>query len=204
MSVAADALAHAPLASASGGTAVTSCEVGRQSRLELSTRPSYSLPRWQWSRRVASRHITLLGAMLFNSLVFVGFFVVVYGGYLALQGKLRVQNLWLLAGSWLFYGYWDRRFLGLLILSSSIDFFTAIQLRHARSPRHKKWWLLASLVSNLSILGFFKYFGFFAESLVGLLDMLGISADAPILQLLHLPGDRLRDRRLSRRTRTRS
>jgi len=122
--------------------------------------------------------------MLFNSLVFVGFFVVVYGGYLALQGKLRAQNLWLLGASWLFYGYWDWRFLGLLILSSSIDFFTALRIVRSKSAHGKKWWLLASLVSNLSILGFFKYFGFFAESLVDLLDMVGISADVPSLQFV--------------------
>jgi D-alanyl-lipoteichoic acid acyltransferase DltB (MBOAT superfamily) len=122
--------------------------------------------------------------MLFNSLVFVGFFFVVYGGYLALRSKLRLQNTWLLAASWLFYGYWDYRFLGLLILSSSIDFFTGKRIAAAATQAGKRRWLLVSLLSNLSILGFFKYFGFFAENLTALLGAVGIHVDAPTLQFV--------------------
>lgn len=122
--------------------------------------------------------------MLFNSLVFVGFFAIAYGGYLVLQDRLQSQNAWLLAASWLFYGYWDHRFLALLILSSSIDFFTGGRIHAAATPRGRKSWLLVSLASNLTILGFFKYFGFFAESLIDLFALLGVRLDAPTLQFL--------------------
>ncbi|MCW5800884.1 MAG: MBOAT family protein [Deltaproteobacteria bacterium] len=122
--------------------------------------------------------------MLFNSLVFVGFFVVFYTGYLALRAKLRVQNAWLLGCSWLFYGFWDVRFLGLLILSTSIDFFTAQRIAAASERVGKRRWLLVSVIANLLILGFFKYFGFFADNLVALLSAIGISVDTPTLEFL--------------------
>jgi D-alanyl-lipoteichoic acid acyltransferase DltB (MBOAT superfamily) len=122
--------------------------------------------------------------VLFNSLVFIGFFIAFYAGYLALRARLTPQNLWLLAASWLFYGYWDYRFLGLLILSSSIDFFTGIKIHQAASSRTKRRWLLVSVVCNLTILGFFKYFNFFADTLIELAGLVGISIDAPSLQFV--------------------
>jgi alginate O-acetyltransferase complex protein AlgI len=122
--------------------------------------------------------------MLFNSLVFVAFFTVFYTVYLALRARLKLQNTWLLGASWFFYGYWDYRFLGLLILSSSIDFVTARRMVVAQSPRGKRGWLLVSIACNLAILGFFKYFGFFADNLVAIASACGFSLDAPTVQFV--------------------
>ena len=60
--------------------------------------------------------------MLFNSLEFLAFFAIFYCVYLALFRAHKVQNLWLLVGSYLFYGWWDWRFLGLLLVSTVIDY----------------------------------------------------------------------------------
>jgi alginate O-acetyltransferase complex protein AlgI len=122
--------------------------------------------------------------MLFNSFAFIAFFAGVYGIYLALGRKLRLQNSWLLAASWFFYGYWDWRFLGLLILSSSIDYFTAHRMKRARDRRTRKRWLVITLVSNLGILGAFKYFDFFVDSLRTLFDAIGFALDAPTLSVV--------------------
>ncbi|HEY4240981.1 MAG TPA: MBOAT family O-acyltransferase [Kofleriaceae bacterium] len=117
--------------------------------------------------------------MLFSSFVFVAFFLVFYGLYLTLMKHVKAQNALLLAGSWFFYAWWDWRFLGLLILSSTIDYVAGLGMRKG-SPNRKKW-LVASMTSNLVILGFFKYFDFFSGSLAHLLGVFGVHADLPIL-----------------------
>jgi D-alanyl-lipoteichoic acid acyltransferase DltB (MBOAT superfamily) len=115
--------------------------------------------------------------VLFNSGTFVGFFIVVYAAYFALQGRLRAQNLLLVAAGWTFYGYWDWRFLGLLIFSTCLDFFLALGIERAPDERTRKRLLTISMVSSLSILGCFKYFNFFTESASHLLRVLGLRYD---------------------------
>jgi D-alanyl-lipoteichoic acid acyltransferase DltB (MBOAT superfamily) len=70
--------------------------------------------------------------MLFNSLEFAAFFVVIYVLYLATMRRVRAQNLLLLAGSYFFYGCWDWRFLGLIALSTTVDFLVALVLDRRR------------------------------------------------------------------------
>ena len=113
--------------------------------------------------------------MLFNSKAFFVFFVVVYASYLALHRRHRAQNVLLLAASLFFYGYWDWRFLGLMALSSGVDFFTALQIHKSDDPKRRKLFLIISLVVNLGVLGFFKYFNFFAENMTALLGAAGIA-----------------------------
>ena len=122
--------------------------------------------------------------MLFNSKTFIIFFIVVYALYIFFRRDKKTQNIILLISSYVFYGAWDWRFLFLLLLSTCIDFFVGRALDHAEGARHRKILLAASVVSNLSILGFFKYFNFFADSLVQLLNHLGMSADYVTLNVI--------------------
>ena len=107
--------------------------------------------------------------MLFNSFEFAVFLPVVFLCYWALQrNNPRAQNVWLLAASYVFYGWWDWRFLGLLLLSSVTDFGIGLALEDAR-PSRRRLIVWTSVAVNLSILGFFKYFGFFIDSAATLL-----------------------------------
>jgi alginate O-acetyltransferase complex protein AlgI len=112
--------------------------------------------------------------MLFNSFVFVGFFLVVYTAYVFFHRHYRIQNVILLVASYVFYGYWDWRFLSLIGVSTLVDFWAAQLIAGGGSPRARKVPLVASICTNLGILGFFKYFGFFAESFARLMGLLGI------------------------------
>ena len=111
--------------------------------------------------------------MVFNSLVFLVFFVVVYSLYRLLPH--RQQNVLLLVASYFFYGWWDWRFLSLIFLSTAIDYVAGkiIYISKER-PRRRKVALIVSMTSNLAILGFFKYFNFFADNLVVLLQWAGL------------------------------
>ena len=109
--------------------------------------------------------------MVFNSLDFLVFFTAVYGLYLVLQH--RAQNLLLLGASYVFYGYWDWRFLALLLASTGADYLFGLRIGDTADPRRKKGWLWASMVVNLGVLFFFKYFNFFADSAIAALNALG-------------------------------
>jgi D-alanyl-lipoteichoic acid acyltransferase DltB (MBOAT superfamily) len=120
--------------------------------------------------------------MLFNSLAFLVFFAIVFAVYLPLPR--RAQNLWLLAASYFFYGAWNWRFLGLILLSTAISFAAALAIGASRSPRRRRAVLAASLVADLGILGAFKYAGFFAESLRELFALFGVPLSAFTLDVL--------------------
>ncbi|MCC6545751.1 MBOAT family protein [Candidatus Sumerlaeota bacterium] len=111
--------------------------------------------------------------MLFNSWIFFAFALVVLPLYHALP--LRWQNRMLLVASYVFYGTWDYRFLFLLLLTTSIDYFVACGMGRTDDPKKRKLLLGVTLVSNLSVLGFFKYFNFFSEQLEALLHTLGFN-----------------------------
>lgn len=113
--------------------------------------------------------------MLFNSLPYFIFLPIVFFTYWIILGKtLKLQNLFLLFASYLFYGWWDYRFLILIILSSVIDYYSALFISKTNYKRNKRFWLVVSLISNLGLLGFFKYFNFFLESWVEGWSQLGI------------------------------
>ncbi len=120
--------------------------------------------------------------MVFNSLHFLWFFVVVYAAYRVLPH--RAQNWLLLVASYYFYASWDWRFLGLLIASTLVDYSCALALGRTESARTRKTILFASLTFNLTLLGFFKYFNFFADSLHGLFGAVGWRADFVTLEVL--------------------
>jgi len=123
--------------------------------------------------------------LLFNSLHFLWFFVLVWGAYWVLRRRRRVQNGLLLVASYFFYGYWDWRFLSLILLSTVVDYGCGLAM--ARSPRGapgRTRWLILSLVVNLGALGFFKYWNFFVESFQDLLAGFGFDTSAGTLRIL--------------------
>lgn len=118
--------------------------------------------------------------MIFNSLVFWVFFAAVYGLYRALPH--RGQNVLLLVSSYFFYGWWDWRFLSLIFISTVVDYWAGLAMERAgENERRRRIALWVSVATNLGILGFFKYFNFFADSLAGLLQVVGV--DTPVRHL---------------------
>lgn len=100
--------------------------------------------------------------MLFNSFSFLIFFAVVYP--LARVLPATAQKRWLLTASLVFYGWWDWRYLGLLLFTTTLDWFIALRIEGTRTdPARKKAWVTASVVSNVGVLFAFKYLGFFAS-----------------------------------------
>jgi len=102
--------------------------------------------------------------MLFNSIEFLIFFPIVFILYWFLSDRLTLQNLLLLGASYIFYAWWDWRFLSLIIISSVIDYVAGLSIYKAKTDKQRKFWLMVSLVANLGFLSIFKYYNFFAES----------------------------------------
>ena len=120
--------------------------------------------------------------MVFNSLHFLWFFLVVYALYRVLPH--RGQNWLLLIASYYFYAAWDWRFLWLLIASTVVDYSCGRLLERTGDPRRRKWLLGLSLTFNLTLLGFFKYFNFFADNLHAVFGALGWQLDFVTLRVL--------------------
>lgn len=120
--------------------------------------------------------------MLFNSLEFAVFFIIVYSLYLVLNHKW--QNRMLLAASYVFYGAWNWKFLSLILISTILDYFCGIEIDRSSDIKRKKFFLLLSVCGNLFILGIFKYFNFFASSLQGLLGHFGFSVQPHFLHII--------------------
>ena len=126
--------------------------------------------------------------MLFNSFSYLVFLPTVFFIYWSLSRfELKFQNLFLLIVSYFFYAFWDWRFLGLIILSTCVDFWVGSKIFEANTKNEKKYWLLCSVLVNLSILGFFKYFNFFSLSILDGLALLGINIEAGLLVNVILP-----------------
>jgi len=102
--------------------------------------------------------------MVFTSLTFVLFLALVFAGYWML-GRRGPQNFLILVASYVFYGWWDWRFLSLIVASSVIDFTAGVMMGRTERTAARRGWLMLSIGANLGMLGFFKYFNFFAGSL---------------------------------------
>ena len=100
------------------------------------------------------------------------------------RDRLRVQNAFLLLVSYLFYGWWDWRFLSLLFASSLLDFLVGLGLQRTDHPAGRKALLACSLIGNLGMLGFFKYYNFFVDSFVQMLHGFGIEASPSTLNII--------------------
>jgi alginate O-acetyltransferase complex protein AlgI len=121
--------------------------------------------------------------VLFNSLTFAVFYLVVFTLYWLLRARTP-QNVLLLAASWVFYGTWSWKFLLLLIGSSLLDYACALLIERARTIQRKRLVLTISVTANLLLLATFKYFGFFVAEFAGLLEALGIGASVPVLEIV--------------------
>lgn len=112
--------------------------------------------------------------MLFNSIDFVIFLPVVFILYwFAVKSDLKKQNILLLISSYFFYGYWDWRFLSLIFMSSLVDYFVGMSVYKHNPPNKRKQILWISILFNISLLGFFKYYNFFVDSFVNAFTFLG-------------------------------
>lgn len=119
--------------------------------------------------------------MLFNQWSFLAFFVTVFAAYASLPR--RGQNVLLLVASYLFYSFWDWRFLSLLLLSTVTDYWIGIALGGA-NHRWRERLVRLSVVINLVFLGIFKYFNFFVGSVAALLRSVGLQANVPSLNVI--------------------
>src|SRR5712692_1308849 len=125
--------------------------------------------------------------MLFDSPAYFLFLIPVVLLYWRLSH--RAQNIFLLLASYFFYGWWDWRFLALMIGSTTVDFLIAQKIAPVSSNPNRKKCFVFSLVLNFTILGVFKYFDFFAGSFLGALDRLGIhNIPLPLIRIILPPG----------------
>lgn len=124
-----------------------------------------------------------LHSMLFNTLIFVVFFAVVLAGYWGLRSWETRKNL-LLVASYIFYGAWNPPFAILLFSTTALDFFLGARIAAAKRPAARKAWMIASVTSNLSMLGFFKYGNFMLENTRWLLAHAGIAYNPPHLGII--------------------
>lgn len=109
--------------------------------------------------------------MLFNSLIFIVFAIIFYLAFRIIGKNIKVRLIWLTAASFFFYGWWDWRFLSLILISGLIDFIAALGI--AKFPKHRRTLLVLSIIGNLGSLALFKYSGFVAENIDKLLGLQG-------------------------------
>ena len=123
--------------------------------------------------------------MLFNSIEFAIFLPIVFAIYWLLRSHLKLQNLFVVLASYVFYGWWDYKFLLLIAFTSLCSYASGLliqksQITNDQSPIAKLWlWL--NIVLNLGILAIFKYYDFFVTSLAG---MLGVDASRHLLHVI--------------------
>ncbi|KZS42095.1 acyltransferase [Aquimarina aggregata] len=112
--------------------------------------------------------------MVFNSLDFLIFLPIVFICYWFLfSKKIKIQNSFLLLASYLFYGLWDWRFLFLIFASTLVDFIIGQAIYNSNSDKKRKTWLWFSVIFNVGLLGFFKYYNFFIDSWVDFISVFG-------------------------------
>ena len=122
--------------------------------------------------------------MLFPTLSFGLFFIVVFALSWSLRNTDGLRKFALLAASYFFYGCWDWRFTALLAGSSSLNYIAGLALARAPSERARSIIAGVAVALNLLVIGAFKYYGFFIESLASLLDHVGLARDLPFLEVI--------------------
>lgn len=123
--------------------------------------------------------------MLFNSIDFAIFLPIVFFLYWFFSKKsLRLQNLLIGVSSYIFYGWWDYRFLFLIFFSTCIDYFIGIFIYNEKDRTKKKYFLWVSILVNLGFLGFFKYYNFFLENFVNAFTFLGRDINSNSLNII--------------------
>lgn len=143
--------------------------------------------------------------MFFNSFQFVGFFFIVWIAIAILlrsnclrvffpstvdvdKWAIRIRNTFIVAASYYFYSAWDWRFLGLIWVSTLVDYICGRlidrEYQKGSGARQKKWFVVLSITTNLGILGFFKYYDFFIKSTTALLSSFDLHPSIPLLKVV--------------------
>ncbi|MBO6606962.1 MBOAT family O-acyltransferase [Psychroserpens sp.] len=123
--------------------------------------------------------------MLFNSIDFVIFLPIVFACYWLLRRfHVNYQNSLVVISSYLFYAWWDYRFLSLIIFSTIVDYLVGNQLKIANTESKRKLLLGCSLIANLGLLGFFKYYNFFIESWIEAWSKIGVELEISTLKII--------------------
>lgn len=120
--------------------------------------------------------------MLFNSFEYLIFLPLVFIAYWCLRNYRNLQNILIVVASYVFYGWWDSRFLILIFFTTLCSYLSGILIEKLRA---KKWVLCGNIIINLAILGYFKYFNFFATELKSLLNVaFGYEADWTLVNVI--------------------
>ena len=114
--------------------------------------------------------------MTFTTFTFLIFLVFVFSLYWFLKGRAQ-QNILLVTASYCFYSWWDYRFCALMLIASLVDFSVGLGLSRTQKSISRKALLLTSILCNFGMLGFFKYFDFFAQNFAAMLNVVGFKAD---------------------------
>ena len=123
--------------------------------------------------------------MLFNSLDFAIFLPIVFLLYwFVAQKNLKLQNALIVLASYVFYGWWDWRFLSLIIFSTVVDYLVGQKLKVEEKQSKRKVLLWTSILVNLGFLGFFKYYNFFLENFVDAFSLFGMQINANSLNII--------------------
>lgn len=123
--------------------------------------------------------------MLFNSLDFAIFLPIVFLLYwFVFNRNLKAQNIFLVIVSYVFYGWWDWRFLGLILFSTMVDYTLGNAMRKGKTESYRKRLLWISLIVNLGLLGFFKYFNFFVDNFTTAFKFFGYTISESNLNII--------------------
>ena len=123
--------------------------------------------------------------MLFNSLDFAIFLPIIFLIYWKiLRKKIKSQNSLILVSSYIFYGWWDWRFLSLILFSTIVDFIIGQLIFKSESNKKRKILLITSLLVNLGLLGFFKYYNFFLDNFIQAFSLFGRSISSSSLKII--------------------
>ncbi len=123
--------------------------------------------------------------MFFNSIDFAIFLPIVFVLYwFVTNHNLKLQNFLIVAASYLFYGWWDWRFLSLILFSTMLDYSVGLGLLKQENPRTRKILLWTSIIVNLGFLGFFKYYNFFLDNFTTAFSFFGASIKADSLNII--------------------
>ncbi len=123
--------------------------------------------------------------MLFNSIDFAIFLPIVFILYWFVTNRnLKLQNFLIVAASYLFYGWWDWRFLSLILFSTIVDYLVGRKLRNEENQLKRKLFLWTSILVNLGFLGFFKYYNFFLDNFITTFSFFGTEIKANSMNII--------------------
>ena len=120
--------------------------------------------------------------MIFNSLTYILFLIIIVSVYWSLSRQYKL--LLLLFSSVLFYGFWDFRFVPLLFISIFTDYYFSLLIEKSKEKNKRKIFLISSLIINLTLLGFFKYFYFFTNNFISLASLFGYEIDIALFNII--------------------